>query len=42
MADKVTDYVCVPAVCMKTSGEFWIDCYLSYDHLLELRNGNLL
>lgn len=31
MADKVTDYVCVPAVCMKTSGEFWIDCYLSYD-----------
>lgn len=31
MSDILTDYVCVPARCMKTSRDFFVDCYKAYD-----------
>lgn len=28
----LTDYVCLPAKCMKTSKDFYIQCYKAYDN----------
>lgn len=31
MSDTLNDFVCIPAKCMKTSREFFVECYKAYD-----------